>query len=73
MKTDTEISELWQMAHLKFHFGEKLAVKAMLSRKANMEYGAAPVEAVAPNNESPGDLRKEPASLRMRDLATGIA
>ena len=30
MKTDAEISRLWQFAHSKFHFGEKLAVHAML-------------------------------------------
>ena len=29
MRTETEISHLWQLAHLKFYFGEKLAVHSM--------------------------------------------
>lgn len=73
MKTEREISELWQMAHLKFDFGEQLAVNAMLSRKANMDDGAAPVEAVAANNHCPGEPRKEPAGLEMRNMARGVA
>lgn len=31
MKTEAEISHLWQLAHLKFYFGEKLAVHSMRS------------------------------------------
>jgi hypothetical protein len=31
MKTDVELSELWQMAHWKFHFGEKLAYQSIKS------------------------------------------
>jgi hypothetical protein len=31
MKTEAEISHLWQLAHLKFHFGEQLAVHSMQS------------------------------------------
>jgi hypothetical protein len=31
MKTEAEISYLWQFAHLKFHFGEKLAMQSMQS------------------------------------------
>jgi hypothetical protein len=37
MKTDVEISELWQMAHLKFHFGEKLANHSMKSVVGTMK------------------------------------
>jgi predicted deacetylase len=29
MRTEAEISHLWQFAHLKFYFGEKLAVHSM--------------------------------------------
>ena len=29
MKTDAEISHLWQLAHLEFHFGKTLAQRAM--------------------------------------------
>lgn len=29
MKTEAEISYVWQLAHLKFHFGEKLAMRSM--------------------------------------------
>ena len=70
MKTDTEISELWQVAHLRFHFGENLAMNALLSPKASVEYGA-PVEAIAPSNDS--ESRKEPDSLKVPSLATKIA
>ena len=31
MRTEAEISHLWQLAHLKFYFGEKLAVRSMQS------------------------------------------
>lgn len=72
MKPDAEISRLWQLGHLKFHFGEKLAVK-MLSPTTEVEYGAAPVEVVALSNDSPEESKKEPASLGMPDLKTGIA
>lgn len=71
MKTDTEISELWQVAHLRFHFGEKLAINALLSPNASVEYGAAPVEAIVPSNDS--ESRKEPDSLKVPSLATRIA
>lgn len=29
MRTEAEISHLWQFAHLKFYFGEELAVHSM--------------------------------------------
>lgn len=73
MKTEREISELWQMAHLKFDFGEKLAVNAMLSRKARMDYGAAPVEAVAADNHCPEEPRREPGGLEMSNVVRGVA
>lgn len=31
MRTEAEISHLWQFAHLKFYFGEKLAMHSMQS------------------------------------------
>jgi len=41
MKTEAEISHLWQLAHLKFHFGEKMAVHSMIQSvtcKAEIEF-----------------------------------
>ncbi len=73
MKTDAEISKLWQMAHLKFHFGENLAMSAMSSPTKNVEYAAPLLQAVAPSNDSPGESRKEPTSRSVSDLATEIA
>ena len=66
-RDDEENSYLWQFAHLKFHFGEKLA-----SNVTNIPCGATPLEAVA-GNDSPQALRKEPASLGIPDSATVIA
>jgi hypothetical protein len=55
MITDPEISHLWQFAHLKFHFGEKLALNAMLfSPTAIVPYRATPVEEVVGS-----DIRRE--------------
>jgi hypothetical protein len=72
MRTDAEISDLWQMAHLKFHFGEK-AVNSLLSRSKNLEREAPPIKAVAPNNGSLGETRKEPPSCWASDLPPKIA
>jgi hypothetical protein len=66
-RDDEENSYLWQIAHLKFHFGEKLA-----SNVTNIPCGARPLEAVA-GNDSPHASRKEPASLGIPDSATVIA
>jgi hypothetical protein len=72
MKTDTEISELWQMAHLKFHFGER-AVNALLSPTTNVDRESLPFQAVARSNDSLGETRKEPTGHRVSDLAIEIA
>jgi hypothetical protein len=66
-RDDEEISCLWQFAHLKFHFGEKLALNTTI-----IPCGATPLEAVA-GNDSPQASRKEPASLGIPDSATVIA
>jgi hypothetical protein len=65
-RDDEEISYLWQFAHLKFHFGEKLALNTIIP------CGATPLEAVA-GSDSPQASRKEPASLGIPDSATVIA
>jgi hypothetical protein len=64
MITDAEISQLWQFAHLQFHFGETLALNAMLSPAAIMEHRAAPAALVA-GSEVPRESRKEPPNLGM--------
>jgi hypothetical protein len=73
MKTEAEISTLWQMAHLKFHFGEKLAMNAMFSPTKNVKYEAPLLESVTASNASLGEARKEPTSSRVSDLANEIA
>jgi hypothetical protein len=64
MKTDAEISQLWQFAHLKFHFGETLALNATVSPAAIMEHGAGSAALVA-GSEVPRESRKEPPNLGM--------
>jgi hypothetical protein len=66
-REDEEISYFWQFAHLKFHFGEKLALNMTI-----MPCGDTPVEAAA-GNDSRQVSRKEPASLGIPDSATVIA
>jgi hypothetical protein len=66
-RDDEEISYLWQFAHLKFHFGEKLALDTTI-----IPCGATPLEAVT-GNDSPQASRKEPAGLGIPDSATVIA
>jgi hypothetical protein len=50
MKTNAEISWLWQFEHLKFHFGEELAIRAMNTPTTNLAYSAdiSPRSAEAP-------------------------
>ena len=73
MRTSTEISQLWQIAHLKFHFGEKLAVNALLSHKDNIECGAEPADTVYLADKFVEESKKEPNSLRPGDLEAEIA
>ncbi|OAI57279.1 hypothetical protein AYO50_01760 [Acidobacteria bacterium SCGC AG-212-P17] len=73
MKTEAEISTLWQMAHLKFHFGEELAMNAMFSPTTNVKCEVPLFQAVPASNDSLGESRKEPTSRRVSDLATEIA
>ena len=79
MKTNAEISHLWQLAHLKFHFGEELAVHTMLGGPAPATESAAGVDYAARSNEAgaagkdfQGQHRKDPAS-RKPNLSTRIA
>lgn len=64
MITDAEISQLWQFAHLEFHFGETLALNATFSPAAIMEHRAAPAALVA-GSEVPRESRKEPPNWAM--------
>jgi hypothetical protein len=66
-RDDEEISYLWQFAHLKFHFGEKLVLNTTIN-----PCGATPLESVT-GNDSPQASRKEPAGLGIPDSATVIA
>jgi hypothetical protein len=66
-RDDEEISYLWQFAHLKFHFGEKLALDTTI-----IPCGATPLEGVT-GNDSPQESRKEPAGLGIPNSATVIA
>jgi hypothetical protein len=61
--TDAEISQLWQFAHLKFHFGETLALNATVSPAVIMEHGAGPAALLA-GNEVPRESRKDPDTRR---------
>jgi hypothetical protein len=62
MLTDADISDLWQFAHLKFHFGETLACKAISSPTLIADRAAPPetlmAGAFAGNSVSQESTRK---------------
>jgi hypothetical protein len=64
MITDADISRLWQFAHLKFHFGETLALNATLSPAAIVEHGAALAASIT-GNDVPRESKKESPNLGM--------
>ena len=69
MVTDTEISQLWQFAHLKFHYGEEPASNAMSSPMAVVEPVAitaeTPIAGAVDGNGVPQESRKESNDLGM--------
>ncbi len=72
MRTNSEMSELWQFAHLKFHFGEELAKHAM-DMPENVAYNARSAEDARRDRDSPGKTRKEAAGIKASAPSRGIA
>jgi hypothetical protein len=64
MLTDADISDLWQFAHLKFHFGENLACKAISSPTLIVDR-AAPRETLmaGAGNSAPQESTRKPVDL----------
>jgi len=86
MKTDAEISHLWQLAHSKFYFGERLANHSMKGEVGDnhiqvddqpmtgiAEQAERGVDAAAGGKDSPTQSRKEPSVPQAPNLPTRIA
>ncbi|MBZ5489496.1 MAG: hypothetical protein LAO76_01020 [Acidobacteriia bacterium] len=85
MKSEAEISHLWQLAHLKFYFGEKLAEYSMQSvdnsaiefaldpEAESAVFGEKSAEDDAETESFPEQSRKEPVAPQGLNPSTRIA